>query len=198
MMVFFSELIGDYPFDEYGQVVLPFDLGYAMENQALSLFGKDAAVEQTIAHELAHQWFGNDVTLAEWEDIWLNEGFATYLQILWAERDSTAIELNRNMERLYRHITTAELPPPADLPGDALFSDSPYVRGAWTLHALRLELGDALFFDILKEYYQRFAGKNASTQDFIALVNEISGREMTDFLHGWLYDAILPPIPGSS
>ncbi len=85
MLAFYTDRFGPYPFDAYGGVVVPFGLGYAMENQTMNLFGLDSSVELVIAHELMHEWFGNNVSLSDWQDIWLNEGFAYYIPFLWAE-----------------------------------------------------------------------------------------------------------------
>lgn len=197
MMAFYSDLLGaPYPFDVYGGVVVPLQLGYAMENQTMNLFGLDSANEFTVAHELMHEWFGNHVTLGDWQDIWLNEGFAYYLPLMWAESlgvlDADAMTLSQ-----WRMLNARGSIGPATVPPDELFGESVYVRGGLTLHALRQTVGDDLFREILREYYRRHAGGNATTADFIAVANEVSGQDLTAFFDAWLYQQELPPLPGA-
>lgn len=197
MMVFYSDLLGaPYPFDVYGGIVVPAQLGYAMENQTMNLFGLDSANELTIAHELMHEWFGNSVSLSDWQDIWLNEGFAYYLPVMWAESrgvlDADAMALSQ-----WRMLDARGSVGPATVPQDDLFGASVYVRGGLTLHALRKTVGDAAFREILREYYHRYAGDNATTADFIAVANEVSGQDLTAFFDAWLYQEELPPLPGN-
>lgn len=195
MVDFYAGLFGPYPFAEYGVVVTPIPLGYALETQTMSLFGPDSSLEGINAHELVHQWFGDDLALGDWQDIWLNEGFAMYLQRLWLERGQGRAVLDSGMANYYTLLKGGRVPAPGSLPKEDLFSTSAYERGAWVLHALRLEVGDDVFFPILREYYRRYAGGNATTADFIAVANDVSGRDLTGFLRAWIYDDELPPIP---
>jgi len=195
MVSFYSDLIGAYPFDEYGVVVLPFSLGFALETQTLSIFGADMTLESVNAHELVHQWFGNSVSLAAWNETWLNEGFASYLQKLWSERELDGQSFDSDMRRHYAAMQQMAVSPPGDVGERAMFSIEVYERGAWVLHALRLELGDDLFRQILRTYYARFAGGSVTTADFITVANEVSQRDLTEFLNGWIYGAEMPPIP---
>ncbi len=195
MVGFYSDLIGPYPFDEYGVVVMPFPLGFALETQTLSVFGTDMTMEGVNAHELAHQWFGNDVSPAAWNETWLNEGFASYLQKLWSEKDLGSELLDNGMRQYYDAMQQMEVPPPGNVDEGDMFSMAVYERGAWVLHALRLEIGDDLFRQVLRTYYERFKGGNATTADFIAVASEVSGRDLTEFLNGWIYGATMPAIP---
>ena len=196
MLAYFSELIAPYPFEAYGVVVL--DSGSfpgALENQTLSIFGRQALSEQVVAHELIHQWFGNSVSLADWSDIWLTEGMATYFEGLWIEHSTSQRAFNRFIDSIDTFMHQAKLPPPGD-PGLAnIFSNSVYVRGAMTYHALRLEVGDEVFFSILRAFYQRFAGGNATTEDFVTVAEEISGIDLQDFFNAWLYEDAVPELP---
>jgi aminopeptidase N len=193
MIAFFSELFGPYPFDAYGVAVTAEALGLALENQTLSLFGSDMADEDVVAHELAHQWFGDSVTLSTWPDTWLNEGFATYASALWLEHTAGPEALEDSMRRLYS--AAQYMPPPGEPPAGNLFHDTVYLRGAWTLHALRLEVGDQAFFQILRTYYDRYEYGNASTGDFIAVAEEVSGRELDAFFDACLFAREAPPPP---
>lgn len=195
MVAYYSDLIAPYPFEEYGVVVMPFSLGFALETQSLSVFTPEMAMEGVNAHELAHQWFGDAVTLDQWNETWLNEGFATYLQRLWLEEKLGNGFLNDGMRQFYDNMRLSKMPAPGNAQEDSLFSPAVYERGAMVLHALRLEVGDEIFWQILRTYYQRYQGGVASTEDFIATANEVSGSDLTAFLNAWIYDAELPPLP---
>ncbi len=195
MIAYFSELIGPFPFESYGAIVMDAPLGGALETQTRSIFGRSATIEIIIAHELAHQWFGDSVSLATWRDLWLNEGFATYFQYLWIEHTKGKTIFDATMLGSYTAIKTGSMPPPGNPPLDNLFGPSVYVRGAMTLHALRLTIGDELFWEILQTYYARYQGGNAGTADFIAVAEEVSGQDLTDFFQGWLYADTIPDLP---
>jgi aminopeptidase N len=198
MIKFFSDVLGPYPFEAYGAVVMDANFPGALETQTLSVFGRGALAEGTVAHELAHQWLGNSVSPRTWRDIWLNEGFATYFEALWFEHTRGSNAYDRFMNRSYDSMAAAQLPSPGDPGLDGLFGAAVYQRGAWTLHALRLQIGDELFFDVLREYYQRFEGGNASTSDFAAVAEEVSGQELDGLFEAWLFTPELPPNPRST
>jgi aminopeptidase N len=201
MLELFEQVFGAYPFEAYGAVLANTDLSFALETQTMSLFGRDVAVgdfsaETVISHEMAHQWFGNSVSVANWNDIWLNEGFATYASLLWSEQVNGREAMNAELEAYYSIIDEQpRFSPPGDPPTDNLFNGGVYLRGAWTLHALRLEVGDETFFGILKTYYDRFKYGNATTEDFIGMAQEISGMDLTELFDAWLYQSNVPDMP---
>jgi len=204
MIAFFSEVFGPYPFEAYGVVVADTRLGFALETQTLSLFSRDsisgqALDEETVAHELAHQWFGNSVSLAEWPDIWLNDALATYASWLWCEHSEGEEALRGVIYQVYDYVahqgSTVGLLPPGNPPRSDLFNYGVYLRGGLTLHALRERVGDEIFFKIMRVYYDRFAYGNATTEDFIAVAEEVSGQELGAFFDAWLYDELVPDIP---
>jgi aminopeptidase N len=189
-------LFGPYPFGVYGALVVDGRLGYALETQTMSLFdrsvlGGSLAAKRTLVHELAHQWFGDWVSIARWQDIWLNEGFATYAEYLWMERTQPGFDIDTAM----RQVARQPMPPIADPGVDQLFSQAVYFRGALTLHALRRTIGDAAFFQLLRAWSDRYGGGDANTQDFIALANEVSGQDVTALLNGWLSAPVMPALP---
>ncbi len=206
MIEFFNEIFGPYPFEAYGVVVADTALYFALETQTLSLFGAEIVPgalageggwtepESVVAHELAHQWFGNSVSPANWQDIWLNEGFATYASALWFEHTEGEAALERIMRGYYRGIAGRGYTP-GDPGAISLFGEGIYPQGAWTLHALRLEVGDETFFDILRAYSEQFRYGNASTGDFIALAEAVSGQDLAALFDAWLFDGDVPPVP---
>lgn len=202
MLALFSDLFGPYPFDVYGGVVLNTSLGFALETQTLSVFDRSVLyagsfAEAVVAHELAHSWFGNSVSVADWSDIWLNEGFATYAEWLWFEHSDGRAALDEQVRSAYDDMRPAGRR--SDLVGAPeagnLFSWAVYQRGGLVLHALRLEVGDARFFEILRTYYARFRDQSVRTADFIAVAEEISGRALGDFFEAWLMQPEMPAIP---
>jgi aminopeptidase N len=203
MLDFFSDIFGPYPFDVYGSLVIDEEVGTALEAQTLSVFGMDMLdldnvpeTELTVAHELAHQWFGDSVSVADWGDIWLNEGFATYAEGLWIEHLDGAAALDDWVQETYRYVADAgdEAVPPGDPAAADPFNMGVYYRGALTLHALRLKIGDEVFFDLVQTYYDRFAGGQARTSDFSAVAEEVSGQDLQAFFESWLYADEMPAI----
>ena len=204
MIDYFSELFGPYPFEVYGALVMDTEFGAALENQTMSIFGVDMVdlddiegTEAVVAHELAHQWFGDSVSVGDWSSIWLNEGFATYGEALWVEYDYGSEGLNEWVTDVYNEVKAYPdfYPPPGDPASNDLFNGGVYLRGGLTLHALRLEVGDDAFFEIVRTYYDRYKFGNAVTEDFIAVAEEISGKDLNDFFNAWLYDEQLPDLP---
>ena len=191
---FIEGLVGPYPFDAYGTIVVP-AYRAALENQTLSIHGLFAVTPQIIAHELAHQWFGNSSTPDDWSDIWMNEGFATYVSIMYGA-DRTGGDLNATMETARDGVAAADRPAPKQITVEAMFDwNAVYLRGALTLHALRLEVGDDTFFDILRTIYERTASANTSTEKFLEVVEELADADAGDLVESWLYDTAVPELP---
>ena len=196
MFELLEELYGPYPFEAYGVLAVDEPLGFALETQTLTIIGSDVASrgrqsDQILLHELAHQWVGNAVSPATWMDIWLNEGFATYTEWLWLER--TGVADAAEVARSYQGRSGLDLPP-GDPGPDELFSGTVYVRGAMTLQALRDEIGDAAFFELLPAWFDVHDDGSASTDDLIALAEEISGQDLDALFEEWLYSDRLPRL----
>ncbi|MFD7630298.1 M1 family metallopeptidase [Streptomyces sp. NPDC059851] len=200
MMQLFEELFGPYPFGEYTVVVTDEELDVPVEAQGLSLFGTNhvdgvRGSERLVAHELAHQWFGNSVTIADWRHIWLNEGFAKYAEWLWSERSGgrTAHELAAGAHRLLASQ-------PQDLrladPGRKLmFDDRLYQRGGLALHAVRCALGDAAFFPMLRDWAAVHRHGVVTTAAFTRHVARHATEPVDELLAAWLFEPALPPFP---
>jgi aminopeptidase N len=203
MMRFFIGTFGPYPFADYSVVVTADDLEIPLEAQGVAIFGANHAdgeggSERLIAHELAHQWFGNSVGIAAWKHIWLNEGFACYAEWLWSEHSggASADELARRYHAGLRSL-------PQDIvvgdPGPALmFDDRVYKRGALTLHALRMTLGDESFFGLLQTWTASRRHATATTDDFRTLAEAHSGMDLDRFFEHWLFAPSLPRLPRSA
>ena len=195
MISYYSQVFGPYPFDVYGAAVVPMEGGIALEDQTLSIFSNDATNEMTVAHELSHQWFGDSISLKSWKDIWLNEGFATYAEALWVEHTKGKAAADEFMRGMYNDVKEHNMAAPGNPPVGNTFSGFVYERGACTLYALRLKLGDEVFFKILQTYYARYRYSNASTDDFIAVAETTSGQDLKGFFNDWLFSAKVPALP---
>jgi aminopeptidase N len=192
MIDFYADRFGPYPFAAYGVLVVDDPIGFALETQTLSLFpgGVD---EETVAHELAHQWFGDDVSLADWKDIWLNEGFATYASWLWLAEGS-GMDIDERVQREAGMGEDLALPPGEPGSPENLFDASVYYRGAITLHVLRHAMGDDAFFELLRTWVDSYGGRSASSADFEALAGDISGKDLTGLFDAWLRSDELPRL----
>ncbi|MFZ5917588.1 MAG: M1 family metallopeptidase [Chloroflexota bacterium] len=196
MIGFLESFFGPYPFESYGHAVVPMN-GVSMETQTLTLL--DAGVvssgaEWVMVHELAHQWFGDSVGPASWSDIWLNEGFAVYASWLWAEAHSPD-DLRWQLDAAEAQAPNADPGEPlADPSADQLFGFNSYIKGAWVLRMLQHQIGDELFFDVLRAYHERFEGGVASTDDLKTIVEEISGQELDWFFEQWVYGTGMPEL----
>jgi aminopeptidase N len=199
---FLATRFGPYPFDAYGGVVLNDErIGYALETQSRPVYsdaffgnpGRDAS--WVLAHELAHQWFGDSVSVHHWQDIWLNEGFASYAEWLWEEHTGGR-SVQQAFEDEYANASSDIWQVPPAAPGRrALFSASVYRRGAMALQALRVTVGDDAFFRILRGWAAEKRDANATTAEFTAFAEKISGRSLDKLFDAWLYAIGRPPPP---
>ncbi|MGH8838252.1 MAG: M1 family metallopeptidase, partial [Jiangellaceae bacterium] len=192
MIAFFEDTFGDYPFNSYGSIVDNDSVGYALETQTRPVYSSRAS-EGTVAHELAHQWLGNAVSPERWQDIWLNEGWASYAQWMWSEHrgGTTAQEAFDEVMTIpeddeFWDVVVADPGP------TGLFVDPVYDRGAATLHALRVKIGDDAFFAGAQEWVSRYNDSTATTEDLQTVFEKVSGQELDTFFDIWLRDPVKP------
>jgi aminopeptidase N len=197
---FFSGLFGPYPFQEYGVVIAdrtpPCNIvETALEAQSMSIHcpSEVMASERVIIHELAHQWFGDDISLENWKDIWLKEGLATYAEWLWDSKNDpvSLARIAKNQEAIFVDSDSAVGEPPPD----NLYSDESYTGGALVFHALHLQVADETFIRILKTYTERYRYGNAGTDEFISVAEEVSGQDLKAFFDQWLFSHKMPDLP---
>ena len=201
MMELFVGLFGRYPYADYTVVVTADELEIPLEAQGMATFGPNwlsgrGAHQRLVAHELAHQWFGNSLTVASWAHIWLNEGFACYAEWLWSEAsggptaDALATQHRARLAGLAQDFVLADPGP------GTMFDDRVYKRGALTLHALRLHLGDESFWSLLRGWVADHEHGSVTTAEFVAhaAAHDPSG-EAERLLRGWLLQPALPALP---
>ncbi|MDZ7721608.1 MAG: M1 family aminopeptidase [candidate division KSB1 bacterium] len=199
MMRIFETRFGLYPFEQYSMVQVPHR--GAMEHQSMttyssSLITGDLRYEYVIAHELAHQWWGDWVTLSDWREIWLNEGFASYSEVIFIEDFYGQRSKNEHLQRqftLYKRETLQRGHFSIYDP-EFMWGGTVYNKGSWVLHRLRWHTGDERFFQILKTYACRYAFDNATVFGFRSVAEQIYGRSLDDFFSTWLWGAGYPQL----
>jgi aminopeptidase N len=210
ILAFLATQFGDYPFDTAGAIVDDKrGIEFALETQTRPVYAPEffdpppAGIPDdhgvgVVVHELAHQWFGDSIALNRWKDIWLNEGFATYAEWLWMEHDGlddgTAVMADAwyDLFNQYPELWRLRIGDPGK---DHLFDEGVYFRGAMTLQALRKRVGDVKFFNILRTWFAQNEGGHGTTAQFIALSEQVSGRELSPLFQNWLYSTKRPARP---
>ena len=205
---FFEEKLGPYPYEKLANVQSATRYG-GMENAAAIFYSEQSVADgkddtPLLAHEIAHQWYGNTVTEADWPHLWLSEGFATYLTGLYLEHARGADAFTQYMTKARaRVVQFHEQRPDAPLV-DTTYSDpnellntNPYQKGAWVLHMLRHKVGIDTFWSGLQTYYDRFRNQNASTRDFRAVMEDVSDQDLKAFFDQWTRRAGHPVIDGT-
>jgi aminopeptidase N len=193
---YFDDFFGPYPLSRYGIAITDSVPGLAMETMERSLFSRsdfstgrlEAGQELLLSHELAHQWFGDAVSPAGWRDIWLNESFATYGEWMWLDHVGLRLLEDSAAAGLAGRQPGATANPSAQ----QLFGFNSYDGGAVVLHALRKTIGDGNFFTLLKRWVADNNGQSRTTDDFISLANEVTGRDLTEFFKTWLFSDTVP------
>jgi aminopeptidase N len=189
VMAFLNRHLGPYPFRSTGAIVDRANIGYALETQTRPVFDGPPALT-TFVHEYAHEWFGNSVSLRAWPQIWLNEGFATWVELFWQERTGGP-SARTTFRRLYRTPASNRRfwnPPPGRPGGPGqLFDGAVYVRGAMTLQALRQKVGHRTFMGILRTWARVHRHRNATIREFIRLSERRAGRSLDRLFRRWLF-----------
>jgi aminopeptidase N len=200
---FYEKIIGPYPYSKLA-IVESSTMFEGMENSSAiflppTAFGGVGKIDnnEILAHEIAHQWFGDDVSKSDWPELWLSEGFATYFTMLYFEsRDGKKkydemIENTRTAYRMYSSKTQPVITNHYMHLGELLNVEN-YQKGALFLHTIRKTIGDELFFKGIREYYKRFEHSNATTKDFENVMEEISSTNLNTLFQRWLYEPGLP------
>ena len=194
-----QSILGEYPFESAGAVVdIAPDIHYALETQSRPVYANQID-DFVLVHELAHQWFGNSVSVAQWQEIWLNEGFASYIEWLWYAEDLGGTTQDA-FDYFYYGIPEESpfwsvAPGPDTLPDvDNLFHPAVYYRGAMTLHQLQLAVGQDAFEQILRTWVEENRNGNVTTQEFIALSEDLSGMELANLFGTWLHTSGKPTL----
>ena len=205
MLDFLASQYGAYPFDDAGGITGTPDIGFALETQTRPVYSKDffsqpGSGDFGVLHENSHQWFGDSVSVADWAQIWLNEGFATYSEWLWSEHDDqgTAQENFDFWYGLFADDDSFWTVVIGDPGPDLQFDFAIYIRGGMTLHQLRLAVGDDTFFDIMRTWAADHANGNVTTDEFIALAEAKSGQDLGDLFETWLFTPSKPDIAALS
>jgi aminopeptidase N len=203
ILKFFSNYIAPYPYKKLANVQSKTIFG-GMENASAIFYAEssvtgDRSSEDLIAHEIAHQWFGDAASEKSFEHVWLSEGFATYFTNLYWEakygKEAMIKRLQKDREEVIsfaKKSTHAVVDSTKDLM--SLLNSNSYQKGGWVLHMLRSEVGDTTFQKIIQAYYNHYKGSNADTRDFGAVAEKVSGKELTPFFNQWLYRPGIPRL----
>ncbi|MFJ3781698.1 M1 family metallopeptidase [Streptomyces sp. NPDC090093] len=191
-------VFGPYPFNALGGYVPNVTSGFALETQTRPFYSPrqfaNGANVSVVVHELAHQWYGDSVSVRDWKDIWINEGFARYSQWLWSEKEGEGT--TQELADYVYALRGAEDPFWTVKPGDPgpenQFHGAVYDRGALALQALRNRIGDEAFFAILKGWPKQFAYGNARVADFVRYAERVSGKPLAELFDTWLYQPSKP------
>lgn len=194
MVDFFTDVIGPFPYEKLAHVQSSTRFG-GMENASAIFYDQGAIaqginIEGTVSHETAHQWFGDSVTEADWSELWLSEGFATYFGAVFFEYADGRADFDRRMAEVrQRYLTSADTLRPVIERRDNLFellNRNNYQKGAAVLHMLRSQVGDDAFFAGVARYFERHRDATATTDDFRAVIEEASGQQLGWFFEQWL------------
>ncbi len=203
-LAFFIDKIGDYPFQKLASVQSSTIFG-GMENAGAIFYPERRvagyqSIDETVVHEVAHQWFGNSASETDFAHLWLSEGFATYLTNLYYEQKYGTEYMKKMLkgqkERVLLYYQQSKSPVVDSLNHNymSMLNPNSYQKGGWILHMLRKQVGDELFWQILKEYYNKYKYSNASTNDFKEVAEKVSGKKLNDFFNQWLYHSGHPIV----
>ncbi len=195
-LLFYDNYVAPYPFEKLYNVQSTTRFG-GMENAGCIFYDEgavkgDGSMESLIAHEIAHQWFGNSASESDWPHLWLSEGFATYFTNLYLEHEygieRMQEQLIKDRNRVIRFSRNTNTPVIDTISTDLMYLLNPnsYQKGSWVLHMLRNKIGDQPFQKGIREYYRKYAYANASSNDFKVCMEKASGQDLTSFFNQWL------------
>ena len=201
---FYSRLIGPYPYEKLANVQSKTIFG-GLENASCIFYSENSVTgkgnaENLMAHEIAHQWFGNSVSENDWHHIWLSEGFATYLTAVYQEKTYGKEKFDEVMKSARNQVLGFSSGSPKPVVDTTvtdlmkLLNPNSYQKGAWVLHMLRRELGDDLFWKGMRLYYESFRNKNALTNDLQKIMERVSKKDLGKFFNQWLFVAGQPDL----
>jgi aminopeptidase N len=196
ILTFYQDLVGPYSYEKLANVQSKTKFG-GMENSGCIFYYENSVkgnnqLHSLLAHEIAHQWFGDAVTENDWHHVWLSEGFATYLEAIYADSLIPDRKLNVSMADMRKQVIRSFQRNPKPVIDTTitnkmeLLSTNSYQKGAWVLHMLRQEVGDKIFWTGIRDFYAAYRDKNAMTADFQAVMEKVSGRQLGDFFKQWL------------
>lgn len=204
MIGYFSQVFGPYPFEKYGHAAVSMSTYGAMEHQTMTTLGNyiitgNGTYETVIAHELAHQWYGNAVSFLTFKDVWLSEGFATYSEHLWTDKTQgwqAAVDyVNMSYHQYYIGWAAGAGPQTIYDPDfNSYFAPPSYEKAASVLHMLRLKIGNAAFSQLLQDWFTAYRDSNAVTSEFKALAEQISGQDLDQFFQQWIFGSGMPEL----
>ena len=194
----FDESYGSYPFhsEKYGHCIAP--IGGGMEHQTMTTLGNFSFL--LVAHELSHQWFGDNVTCQNWQDIWINEGFASYSEYIALEKLYSKVELKNWLSEAFDLIVSEPdgsvfVPANDSTNSGRIFNYRlSYRKGAYLIHMIRHELSDDLFFQVLKTFQETYKNDVADVDDFIQVIQDVSQRNFSTFFNQWYYGEGYPKL----
>ena len=208
VLTYFLNRIGPYPYEKLANVESKTRYG-GMENASNIFYNEqavdgDQSIEALIAHEVAHQWFGNSVSEKSWEHVWLSEGFATYMTHTYIEHTYGSDSLNKLLQadknKIFNYFQKAPDEPVVNENQDNLYqilNANTYQKGAWFLHMLRLEVGDKYFWEGISKFYDRYKFSKANTDDFRKVIEEVSSQELSNLFSLWLNTPGHPILKGN-
>ncbi len=203
-LAFYCKLLGPYPYEKLANVQSKTIFG-GLENASCIFYSENSVTgkgkaENLMAHEIAHQWFGNSVTENDWHHIWLSEGFATYLTAVYQEKIYGKETFDETMKTARDSVISLYLRKPRPIVDTTvtnlmrLLNHNSYQKGAWVLHMLRRKLGEDVFWRGMKSYYEKFRDKNVLTIDFQRVMETASQKDLTGFFNQWLFIAGQPDL----
>ena len=194
ILEFLAGAFGPYPFEIAGNILTSARVPGALETQTKPVYGAGTGSEETIAHELAHQWFGNAVCVEDWNDIWINEGVAEYAAWMYLESQEGAEGFAKKLKESYAMARTMKATPPGRVGVRQMFGAAVYLRGPFALHFLRRQMGDERFLALMRRWMTDHLHGNASLEDFLALVEELGGPDARAAIDPWLFAESMPAV----